>query len=180
MAEIDRIVLLPSSPCSFTLDLHVYIHGVHIIEETLTFTRFIDGPMLKQCLQAFGATVQSMPNQATTTIILGDLERDTRTATWERSRAEGAYINESERRRAQGQEMEIDLYSSLMDFIETYPDSGLRQAVTSHTYIADFSHDESKKKPARDVGPSRSIRYLMSSILKDKSGQPILGLKSIF
>jgi hypothetical protein len=121
-----------------------------------------------------------MPNQATTTIILGDLERDTRTTTWEGSKAEGAYINESERRRAKGQEMEIDLYSSLMDFIETYPDSELRQAVTSHAYIADFAHDESKKKPARDVGPSRSVRYLMSSILKDKAGKPILGLKSIF
>lgn len=159
-------------------DLHIYLHGVYIIEETQSFTRFIDSSSLKQCLVEFGAKVQSIPNQATTTILLGDLDRDTRTTTWEGSKAEAAYHKEAERRRAQGQE--IDVFSSLQDFIEVYQDSGLRQAVTGHAYIADFTHDESHKKPSREPGPSRSSRYLMASILKDKAGKPILGMKTLF
>ena len=142
-------------------------------------TRFIDAPSLKKCFSLFGATIQPSPNHTTTTIILGDLERDTRATMWEGSKSHESFVNEAERRRAQGGQ-EIDLFNSLEDFIDVYPDSGLKQAVTSYSFIADFTHDESKKKPSREPGPSRSSRYLMASILKDKEGLPILGLKTLF
>ena len=136
-------------------DLRIYLHGIYVLEETRELTRFITVESLRNCLAEFGAAVQTSPNQATTTIILGDLDRDTRSAQWAGSRAETVFHKEVERREARGGQEDIDLYESLSDFIDAYQGSGLRESVAAHAFIADFRHDERLKKPSRDPGPSR-------------------------